>query len=999
MKIAEYIESLLKLEYDSYVQFISKHPTKGYRGHISRDLESLEAWAIKENQNGRDIYYTLCAYSDLVKTARPSDSHPNKWKVRRNEHTAIPRDFIFLDFDFKDQQLPEWQSDPHAVADTIIAELGEPSAQVHTGGGVHLYYHLKSPKLVLSAQMELRGLFNPQQTEFPIIDDRAGRALHDLARLPHLTNHKRKTQVELITLTDKADVKRHSQLTDKVKFVSGAVGPMAIRSNTAFSGKRPPVCNLKRFYVPVARIGEIMVTLREVKDACGAFRQFVTDAKNSFKRGSQKVGTHDDLLTACSIVKFSVTKSGIQEVDTQEQLKRAKTLCMRHPDAEEVYIEQQYHSVNYRRGCDTWSASYSQFCDNCPYAAEVKRKNKQKTATPYGAAVSLKNAQTVVANNQALNKKLSKVVNTPDQLKFVEVPPMFIVDDKNGIFFNDGNKRSGQITAQPFRIGKVAHPNKITIYLGPDYLIPIPMNISARSISMLEHLQEQGIAAIPSPDVKEATNAQHHLTTFVRASHAMCHIIPRDDQGYGWRKSGRNFLFSDRTLVLENNRTVEKPPAPDKISNAHCYQLAEGCDAVAWWQSANSLFFDIDDMYERSAAVMAAFASPLYSILLHNRESHGHIYVLVGTGNIGKSTALFAAQSVWGLADRPMISPSSTVNAVYARLTVNGVLPACYDDILRPLADNSNSRSTPLAHLAHYITEGRARERLVGANYSLSEDIGFSQILIATANSSMVTRLNQETDEELALTDRITEAHVGDVSNLVEVRTGSDVAQLTETNMHIMRINAGSAGREYIAYLMPRIERYKTTYRMFNDSLLTMKMRNRHERTFWACLLTAQEIVFDMGRLKNKFLKVENIVDRVTDYRTGVKKFIVDKEITPEEIIAANHKNIYWCELHGKGLELSAGYSEHNSRIADDRAIWRYTTPSYEYFFITKYAIKSYIRANDTNTSVGALISKWERDNLIEQKRCRLPTPVGATIRKRILVYKRKSMVVRNVPK
>jgi hypothetical protein len=154
-----------------------------------------------------------------------------------------------------------------------------------------------------------------------------------------------------------------------------------------------------------------------------------------------------------------------------------------------------------------------------------------------------------------------------------------------------------------------------------------------------------------------------------------------------------------------------------------------------------------------------------------------------------------------------------------------------------------------------------------------------------------------------------------------------------------------------------------------------------------------------MGRLDTRAFKAPDIIERVTRYRTGVKQFISDKEITPEEIIAANHKNIYWCELRNRTLQLSAGYSEANSRINDDRAIWRYKSSGFEWFFIPKYAVTHYLRNNHTNTSVGSIIAKWDKADLIDHKRCRLPTPVGAILRKRVLVYKRRFLGASNVSK
>jgi hypothetical protein len=207
--------------------------------------------------------------------------------------------------------------------------------------------------------------------------------------------------------------------------------------------------------------------------------------------------------------------------------------------------------------------------------------------------------------------------------------------------------------------------------------------------------------------------------------------------------------------------------------------------------------------------------------------------------------------------------------------------------------------------------------------------------------------------------------------------------------MSVMRNNAGAAGREFISYLMPRIAQYRSAFSAISDALLSRGINNRHERTFWGCILTAQQILLDMGRLHTQLFEGNDLAVSIAAYRERVRRDVRRNQITPEDIIANYHKNIYPCSLDNRRLVLDAGFTQQNMQVNEDRAIWAFEDRGQEFFVLSLPLIQSYIRSVQANIAQASLIDKWKRDGIIKEGRRALPTPNGVSVRKRILVYQR----------
>jgi hypothetical protein len=144
-----------------------------------------------------------------------------------------------------------------------------------------------------------------------------------------------------------------------------------------------------------------------------------------------------------------------------------------------------------------------------------------------------------------------------------------------------------------------------------------------------------------------------------------------------------------------------------------------------------------------------------------------------------------------------------------------------------------------------------------------------------------------------------------------------------------------------------------------------------------------------MGRLHTQLFEGNDLAVSIAAYRERVRRDVRRNQITPEDIIANYHKNIYPCSLDNRRLVLDAGFTQQNMQVNEDRAIWAFEDRGQEFFVLSLPLIQSYIRSVQANIAQASLIDKWKRDGIIKEGRRALPTPNGVSVRKRILVYQR----------
>jgi hypothetical protein len=345
----------------------------------------------------------------------------------------------------------------------------------------------------------------------------------------------------------------------------------------------------------------------------------------------------------------------------------------------------------------------------------------------------------------------------------------------------------------------------------------------------------------------------------------------------GWTDDG-TFVVGTKELVPGKIEGEDIAYAPAAVRNANIIPaLTEKGDFHKWKEVVN--FYRNDQMEAYAFALFLSFGAPL----MHFTTLRGGVYNLVSEqSGIGKSSALLAANSIWGHPVDLLLQKDDTYNVRIHRAGVMRHLPITIDEI-------TNMKPLELSDQIYASTTGRGKNRMeTHSNNERLNQTSWQTPTLTTSNSSITDKLYATKSFPEGELMRVIEVGVTRNSNFPKAYTDMLFAQLEH--------NYGMAWlplmRYYINHQNDVIAMLRATQEK-TDSAAHLTQRERIWSAMAAIGITGGTIAHSLGLHD---IPVEHIAKWVASTMFDTSKNITQSRNTSEDSIAAymaeNYNNL-----------------------------------------------------------------------------------------------------------
>ena len=340
---------------------------------------------------------------------------------------------------------------------------------------------------------------------------------------------------------------------------------------------------------------------------------------------------------------------------------------------------------------------------------------------------------------------------------------------------------------------------------------------------------------------------------------------------FGWDRKGETFAVGDK-LIYKGGKVGPNHPS---ARTSPYFKYFEPTGTLEGWKKAMSAFNNRHSMAHQFV-ICTGFGSPLMQFMPNVSGSAIHIHS-ADTG-LGKTTAMWAAASIWGNYEDLIAEAKDTKAFMSLRAETLKNLPLYVDE----LTGTSISPEELETHL-HVITQGKNRGRSESsANKERHRGDKWGLITVSTGNLSVAEKISTTKAESRAEVGRILEIRVDDYTELEH-----DSLDFREFNAGLAE-NYGHAGVLFMMYVQREREFVENTVRRVYDkirSLYKLTDQNRYWLAGLTCTIAGGILAkgwglidFDMEALLYKFVK------KLLKHNRGV---LDSAHTTPEEIINA----------------------------------------------------------------------------------------------------------------
>jgi hypothetical protein len=345
----------------------------------------------------------------------------------------------------------------------------------------------------------------------------------------------------------------------------------------------------------------------------------------------------------------------------------------------------------------------------------------------------------------------------------------------------------------------------------------------------------------------------------------------------GWTDDG-TFVVGTKELVggqPEGQDIIYAPPAARNTNIIPA--LTERGDFHKWKEVIN--FYANEDMEAYAFALFLSFGAPLMQFT----SLRGGLYNLVSEhSGIGKSSALLAANSIWGHPFDLLMQKDDTYNVRIHRAGVMRHLPLTIDEI-------TNMRPIELSDQVYASTSGRGKNRM--ETHTNTERLNLTSWQTPTLTTS-----NSSVSDKLFMNKSFPE---GELMRVIEVevkRSTKYPKAYTDMLFPQLEHNYGMAWLPYMRYIMNHqtevISMLSRTQEK-TDSAANLTQRERIWSTMAAIGLTGGTIAHSLGLHD---IPVERVARWVAGHMFNSSKSITQSSGSAEDHIAAymseNYNNL-----------------------------------------------------------------------------------------------------------
>jgi len=281
-------------------------------------------------------------------------------------------------------------------------------------------------------------------------------------------------------------------------------------------------------------------------------------------------------------------------------------------------------------------------------------------------------------------------------------------------------------------------------------------------------------------------------------------------------------------------------------------------------------FYNRPKYLKHQFAILCGLASPIFYATGH----HGAIVHLAGESGASKSTAIYAAASLWGKPSLYAMNGTrkgATTNFRNERIQTLCNLPTCLDEI-------THMSSVEAHDMAMSVTQPTGRGRL---NRDGKEREAFqgdkSAIMLTTANRSLHNLLAQENQAGTASSMRILEITCEKLSNAGKIEA--------DEFLRALELNYGHIGEAYIAYVVKHREMVENRVQEVM-SRLDRELQVEASERFWsgvmAAAIVAGSIAKKLGLLS---YDINEIIVWCKNYIKSMRGQVTEEYITPVGVL------------------------------------------------------------------------------------------------------------------
>lgn len=355
-------------------------------------------------------------------------------------------------------------------------------------------------------------------------------------------------------------------------------------------------------------------------------------------------------------------------------------------------------------------------------------------------------------------------------------------------------------------------------------LIRVPNEVTIEPKKFAGYLTARGVL-LKQHEILPLINYMIDYTRIIQKHSEAKGIFTR----FGWRNpqgASPSFVLGDGVI----NSKGEFWPANTAawLTDLKAFASAEG--DISKWREA----FEVSLKHSIPAyqfAMMLGFAAPLFALTPY----HGMMFNILGSGGIGKSTALKFMTSIWGKPTFTHILQKDNSIPVFNKIGYLNSIPVAYDEITNLPADQT-------ADLAYSITEGRGKERADRSGNTRVNFVKWSTALVSCSNLSLYEKIGLAKRGNTAPAYRIFETElIGD--HVIDVKN----QPLIEDAVRVLEKNHGVAGRYYMQYVVKETQKISALI-VEEEQRLTSAFKLRSVERFWGGMFATVSVGMDICR-------------------------------------------------------------------------------------------------------------------------------------------------------
>jgi len=795
------------------------------------------------DRNGFDAYFSLSTFEN-------ADS-------REAENVKLLKSF-FLDLDCGDGK--NYVNQNQALGDLryFCKELTLPKpTMVSSGYGIHVYWILREP-VSYAEWLPVAHRIKQQCKELGLMADPSVTAdAARVLRIPGTRNYKYDTEKDVFVFNDK--IQPPVDFDEFSDLFGGESAPVP----SLFDGVAKPAAldtNERGSSVMDLLAGNIQGRFKTILD------------KTMAGRGCEQIKI---ILTQQEDIQEPLWRAGLSIAKfCVDGDKAAHLMSSRHPGYDPEDTEYKMGRIKGPYLCTKFDEFNPGVCGDC----KLFKKIKSPIVLGKEIIEATEEDNIIAPGDMDSNNTRAKVPQSAQQM-IPPYPKPYFRGAKGGVYIRsinaDGEVEERAIyhndlyVVRRLRDIEMGESVVMRLHLPKDGIreFTVPLTAVTSREEFRRHMSMQGVAVSKMDDIMKYT------TDWVNELQAQS-IADEARRQFGWTDDATSFILGPDEHT-KDGVFVNHPSTP----TLQFFPAFKPKGTLQGWKDTIN-FYNKPGLELHQFAVCTAFGSPLMEFIPNIYAAALHIHSK-DTG-LGKTTALFAACTVWGNPKDLVLIDQDTKNFKMNRGEIYKNLPLYLDEV-------TNTEPKELSDLAYQFTGGYQRGRMSsGSNQERARGEPWSLLSVTTGNTSFVERISTFKDTPKAEAQRVLETKVSKFNFEGKLETDN-------LNKGLVA-NYGHAGPIYLQALLEDpvgIQALLEKVQAKVDAICHLTHENRFWSAFLTCTLTGAIIARRLGLIDFSIEKLFTFaIALIGENRANGLSMNSTVESTLNDYINENHGSI-----------------------------------------------------------------------------------------------------------